>query len=65
MRPRVHCLLLTACFVVIPVAGKSRTAREDEAFTKKLGKNDQIVHALDRLRFGPRPGDIEASARWD
>jgi len=59
MRLRVHCLLVTACFVVIPVAGKSRTAREDAAFTKKLGKNDQISHALDRLTFGQRPGDMD------
>jgi uncharacterized protein (DUF1800 family) len=33
----------------------------DEAqFQKKLSKDDQVLHALDRLTFGPRPGDIEA-----
>ena len=28
-------------------------------FTKSLAKDDQIRHALDRLTFGPRPGDFE------
>src|SRR3984893_4905002 len=28
-------------------------------FQKKLSKDDQILHALDRLTFGPRPGDVE------
>lgn len=26
----------------------------------KIAKDKQIVHALDRLTFGPRPGDVEA-----
>ena len=29
-------------------------------FQKKLSKDQQILHALDRLTFGPRPGDVEA-----
>src|SRR5579859_1121372 len=29
-------------------------------FQKKLPKDQQILHALDRLTFGPRPGDVEA-----
>lgn len=29
------------------------------AFSKKLNKDDQMRHALDRLTFGPRPGDFE------
>src|ERR1700680_4373412 len=29
-------------------------------FQKKLSKDDQVLHALDRLTFGPRPGDVEA-----
>ena len=29
-------------------------------FQKKLNKDQQILHALDRLTFGPRPGDVEA-----
>lgn len=29
-------------------------------FEQKLSKDQQILHALDRLTFGPRPGDVEA-----
>ncbi len=37
-------------------AGSTQTAH---SFTKSLAKDDQIRHALDRLTFGPRPGDFE------
>ncbi len=29
-------------------------------FEKKLSKDQRILHALDRLAFGPRPGDVTA-----
>jgi uncharacterized protein (DUF1800 family) len=29
-------------------------------FQKKLSKDKQTLHALDRLTFGPRPGDVQA-----
>jgi uncharacterized protein (DUF1800 family) len=34
--------------------------RQARLFEKKLNKDQQILHALDRLTFGPRPGDVEA-----
>ena len=30
------------------------------AFERSLPKDQQILHALDRLTYGPRPGDLEA-----
>src|SRR5580700_1831644 len=33
---------------------------KDSQFEKKLSGDQKILHALDRLTFGPRPGDIEA-----
>src|SRR5258705_4086936 len=30
------------------------------ARSSKLSKDDQVIHALNRLTFGPRPGDVEA-----
>jgi len=33
------------------------------ASSPKLSKDEQIIHALNRLTFGPRPGDIEAVRR--
>src|SRR5579872_3772708 len=39
---------------------KDEQARQQaKLFQKKLDKNKQILHALDRLTFGPRPGDVE------
>jgi hypothetical protein len=32
----------------------------DGPFEKKLTKDQQILHSLNRLTFGPRPGDVEA-----
>ena len=28
-------------------------------FQEKLSQDEQVLHALDRLTFGPRPGDVE------
>jgi uncharacterized protein (DUF1800 family) len=33
--------------------------RDAKLFQIKLTKDQQIMHALDRLTFGPRPGDVE------
>src|SRR5271170_1315894 len=32
-------------------------------FDQRLSKDQQIVQALNRLTFGPRPGDVEAVRR--
>jgi uncharacterized protein (DUF1800 family) len=37
-----------------------KTVADYQQFEKKLSKDEQVLHALDRLTFGPRPGDIEA-----
>src|ERR1700722_14689139 len=33
------------------------------ARSPKLSKDEQVVHALNRLTFGPRPGDVEVVRR--
>ena len=33
-------------------------ARQAKLFQKKISKDQQIQHALDRLTFGPRPGEV-------
>ena len=33
------------------------------AFSKPLSAEEKVRHALDRLTFGPRPGDVEAVER--
>jgi hypothetical protein len=48
---------------VAPAARKPAVAAEEKAaqkaFEKKLSQDDQIRHALSRLAFGPRPGDLD------
>jgi uncharacterized protein (DUF1800 family) len=55
---------LCGLLAVFPAAAKpknNKTKPDNDAklFQKKLSKDDQILHALDRLTFGPRPGDVE------
>jgi len=49
-------VLAAALALSLPIVPAPKT---DKLFQKKLGGNDQILHALDRLTFGPRPGDVE------
>ena len=37
-----------------------KPARDYSRFDKKLGGDQEILHALERLTYGPRPGDIAA-----
>ncbi len=40
-----------------PAKQSSDAQRQAKLFQKKLSSDQQILHALDRLTFGPRPGD--------
>src|SRR5580698_3260902 len=54
--------MLCGMLLALPAAAKpkkSKPADDDKLFQKKLSKDDQVLHALDRLTFGPRPGDVE------
>jgi uncharacterized protein (DUF1800 family) len=48
--------LVAALVFALPIASSPKS---DKSFQKKLGKDEQLLHALDRLTFGPRPGDVE------
>src|SRR5258708_10254455 len=56
----VSTLLLCTVAVVAGRTSKPKPQADYTAFHHKLSKDDQIVHALDRLTFGARPGDVEA-----
>jgi uncharacterized protein (DUF1800 family) len=56
----VSTLLLCTAALVAGRTSKPKPQADYTAFHHKLPKDDQIVHALDRLTFGPRPGDVEA-----
>ncbi|MBV8817071.1 MAG: DUF1800 family protein, partial [Acidobacteriaceae bacterium] len=52
------CLTITAPATVAVPTAQSNKQRAPQ-FHVKLSKDKQIEHALDRLTFGPRPGDFE------
>src|SRR5258708_39995818 len=49
--------------VAVAAATFSRLGSDIGPFDKKLSPENQIIHALNRLTFGPRPGDIEEVRR--
>ncbi len=57
------------CLAAVPAFSKRAPSKDEEArrqaklFHTKLDKDTQILHALDRLTFGPRPGDVERVRR--
>ena len=59
-------VLLAAVVLGLPVGSTPKPSkpgddakRQAKLFQKKLNKDEQILHALDRLMFGPRPGDVQ------
>ncbi len=61
---RKKALVALACCLGLSVlSGVSPYARKkvdpSRQFHKLISRNQRIAHALDRLTFGPRPGDIE------
>jgi uncharacterized protein (DUF1800 family) len=63
MKTSSTLLASMACGVLamLPLAARPKARKAPDAnklFQKKLSKDDQILHALDRLTFGPRPGDV-------
>ena len=69
MRNRVLLgFVLTSVTLLTAAAEKSKkpaneTALQAKLFQKKLTVDQQVLHALDRLTFGPRPGDVDAVKR--
>lgn len=59
-RKFIACVLGPVLWVPSGMAGAktSPERQQEKQFKAKLGKDDQIMHMLDRLTFGPRPGDV-------
>jgi uncharacterized protein (DUF1800 family) len=56
---------ISACILLFlgAIALTADTSHDYRAFEQKLSKDDQALHALQRLTFGPRPGDLETIKR--
>ena len=58
--------MLCGMLLSLPAAAKPKKpkqADDNKLFQKKLSKDEQILHAVGRLTFGPRPGDIDRVKR--
>jgi uncharacterized protein (DUF1800 family) len=51
-------LILPGVAFTKPSKGADEAKRQAKLFQKKIPKDQQILHALDRLTFGPKPGDV-------
>jgi uncharacterized protein (DUF1800 family) len=65
LRGLVACGLAGVLLTSAGMAARKMTPDQQQAklFQAKLSKDDQSMHALDRLTFGPRPGDVAQARR--
>src|SRR5437016_9236103 len=59
MRKSLVLALSVLCVAVPAWTAKKKAEVDAKRFQEKLTKDQQILHALDRLTFGPRPGDVD------
>ncbi len=52
-------IALTIAALVIAAITLPRSSHATSLFDQRLSPDQQLVHALNRLTFGPRPGDVE------
>ncbi len=55
--------LLTIAAIAIAAVTLPRPGHATSPFDQRLNPEQQIIHALNRLTFGPRPGDVEEVQR--
>jgi uncharacterized protein (DUF1800 family) len=60
MRKSLVLALSVVCLAVPAWTTKKKSEVDAKRFQEKLTKDEQILHVLDRLTYGPRPGDVEA-----
>jgi len=64
LKKQMRSWVLAAILILPGLASPKPSKEGDDAkrqaklFQKKISKDQQIVHALDRLTFGPKPGDV-------
>ncbi len=54
---------LTIAAIAIAAVTLPRPGHATSPFDQRLNSEQQIIHALNRLTFGPRPGDVEEVQR--
>ena len=61
---RILCALLTASLAALPGFASQSTAA-DAVEKAPLTPREKAIHVLNRLAFGPRPGEVEQVMRMD
>src|SRR5215469_8416525 len=60
--------LALACLLGVPVfsvyAKKAKTPVPETPAVPQMTPDQKVLHALNRLAFGPRPGDVEAVKKF-
>src|SRR5688572_11446030 len=60
--PMTRLGFMVGVAAVVATAG-SLSATSTSRFDQKLSRDKQVIHALNRLTFGPRPGDVDRVRR--
>lgn len=55
----ILCALLLAAAVAVPIASAKKKEKTAGAFAATMDERKRAVHVLNRLAFGPRPGEVE------
>jgi len=70
MKAKALAAVVASFLLVLPGVSSTKSSksaddakRQAKLFQKKLTKDEQVLHALDRLSFGPRPGDVERAKK--
>ncbi len=59
MRSKSGATSLFAAYLIVVMAWPSDLPSQKRVATRELTQDQAILHALNRLGFGPRPGDVE------
>ena len=61
MSQKAVCAIALACALAVPALSvKKKPATPEPAAIPQMSDDQRILHALNRLAYGPRPGDVEA-----
>ncbi len=68
MSRKAFCAFALACFLVVPAlttyAKKNKATAPEPPAISQMPDDQKIIYALNRLAYGPRPGEVEAVKRY-
>src|SRR5580704_8256348 len=68
MSRKAVCAFALACSLAIPTltvyGKKSKTTAPEQPAIPQMSADQKVLYALNRLAYGPRPGDVEAVKKF-